>query len=68
MMAAKYYDDRYYNNEYYAKVGGISNGEINLLEREFLHLINFRLYVSPVLFYRYRQRLLISNEQTNGSS
>jgi hypothetical protein len=37
MMAAKYYDDRYYNNEYYAKVGGISNNEINSLEREFLY-------------------------------
>lgn len=61
-MAAKYYDDRYYNNEYYAKVGGISNNEINSLEREFLHYLNFRLYVSPVLFYKYRERLLISSE------
>ena len=48
MLAAKFFDDRYYNNEYYSKVGGISNAEINLLEREFLHYINFRLYVSPL--------------------
>ncbi len=25
MTAAKFFDDKYYKNEYYAKVGGISN-------------------------------------------
>lgn len=54
MLAAKFFDDRYYNNEYYSKVGGITNNEINLLEREFLHYINFRLYIAPNLFYKYR--------------
>ncbi len=54
MLAAKFFDDRYYNNEYYSKVGGISNSEMNLLEREFLHYISFRLYISPVLFFKYR--------------
>lgn len=58
MLAAKFFDDVYYNNEYYAKVGGISNKEINQLEIEFLNYINFNLYVDPVLFFRYRQRLL----------
>lgn len=36
MLATKYFDDRYYNNEYYARIGGIGNAEINLLERDFL--------------------------------
>jgi Cyclin. len=58
MLAAKFFDDHYYNNEYYAKVGGISNKEINILEVEFLNYINFNLYVDPILFLRYRQRLL----------
>jgi hypothetical protein len=58
MLGAKYFDDHYYNNDYYSKVGGISNNEMNLLERELLHHINFRLYVSPSFFYRYRERLL----------
>ncbi|EAS03399.2 amine-terminal domain cyclin (macronuclear) [Tetrahymena thermophila SB210] len=60
MLATKFFDDRYYNNEYYAKVGGIGNQEINLLERDFLQLINFRLYIAPILFFRYRERLLES--------
>ena len=41
MTAAKFFDDRYYNNEYYSKIGGISNEEINTLETEFLIFINF---------------------------
>jgi len=60
MLATKFFDDRYYNNEYYAKVGGITNAEVNLLERDFLQLINFRLYIAPLLFFRYRERLLES--------
>ena len=58
MLAAKFFDDRYYNNEYYSRVGGISKKEINLLEIEFLNYINFTLYVDPVIFFRYRERLL----------
>ena len=29
MLAAKVYDDEYFENKYYAKVGGISNKDIN---------------------------------------
>jgi len=60
MLATKFFDDRYYNNEYYAKVGGITNQEINLLERDFLQLLNFRLHITPLLFFRYREKLLES--------
>ena len=58
MLAAKFFDDRFYNNDYYARVGGISNKEVNVLEIEFLNLINFSLHVDPILFFKYRQRLL----------
>ena len=58
MLAAKFFDDQFYNNEYFAKVGGISNIEMNLLEIEFLNLINFTLYVDPNIFFKYRQQLL----------
>lgn len=60
MLATKFFDDRYYNNEYYARVGGIGASEMNLLERDFLQLLNFRLHVQPILFFRYRERLLES--------
>jgi hypothetical protein len=43
MVAAKFYDDIYYDNAYYAKVGGIPTAEMNSLELEFLFMINFTL-------------------------
>ncbi len=58
MIAAKFFDDAFYNNEYYAKVGGISNLEVNHLEIEFLNLMNFSLFVDPLVFFRYRDQLL----------
>lgn len=58
MLAAKFYDDRYYSNEYYARIGGISKKEINQLEIEFLNHVNFTLYVDPIVFFRYREKLL----------
>ena len=62
MLAAKFFDDRYYNNEYYSKVGGISKAEMNKLEAEFLKFINFKLYVPPMIFFKYRERLIILRE------
>ena len=48
MLAAKFYDDIYYNNAYYAKIGGVPCHEINNLELEFLFMINFTLNVPQV--------------------
>lgn len=64
MLAAKFFDDRFYNNEYYARVGGISNKEINVLEIEFLNLVNFNLHVDPILFLKYRQRLIAQGKSS----
>jgi len=36
VIAVKYNEDIYYANSYYAKIGGISLSELNLLEKEFL--------------------------------
>ena len=57
MLATKYFDDCYYNNAYYAKVGGVSSLEMNALELDFLFLINFSLSVSSDLFERYQAEL-----------
>lgn len=50
LVAAKFLDDSYFNNAYYSKVGGISLGEINALEVEFLTRLSFRLHVLPEQF------------------
>lgn len=58
LLAAKFFDDAYYNNAYYAKVGGVLVSEMNGLEVDFLFRINFSLHVTPELFEKYRAELL----------
>ncbi|XWS51552.1 hypothetical protein CRYUN_Cryun12cG0186300 [Craigia yunnanensis] len=53
LVSAKFMDDIYYNNAYYAKVGGISIVEMNLLEVDFLFGLGFQLNVTPATFHTY---------------
>ncbi|KAI3471006.1 hypothetical protein Pfo_027669 [Paulownia fortunei] len=53
LVSAKFMDDIFYNNAYYAKVGGISTSEMNLLEVDFLFGLGFQLNVSPCTFHTY---------------
>ncbi|AES80488.1 putative cyclin [Medicago truncatula] len=53
MVAAKFMDDMYYNNAYYAKVGGITTIEMNFLELDFLFGLGFHLNVTPNTFQAY---------------
>lgn len=57
LLAAKFFDDAYYNNAYYAKVGGVHVSEMNRLEVEFLFRINFSLHVTPELYDKYHAEL-----------
>jgi hypothetical protein len=58
LLAAKFFDDAYYNNAYYAKIGGVLVAEMNGLEVDFLFRINFSLHVTPELFQKYRAELV----------
>jgi len=58
MLAAKFFDDQYYNNAYYAKVGGVLVSEMNSLEVEFLFRLNFSLHVTPDVFGKYHAELV----------
>ncbi|KAK6155956.1 hypothetical protein DH2020_010204 [Rehmannia glutinosa] len=53
LISAKFMDDIFYNNAYYAKVGGISTAEMNLLEVDFLFGLGFQLNVSTTTFHHY---------------
>ncbi|XP_073063445.1 LOW QUALITY PROTEIN: cyclin-P3-1 [Primulina eburnea] len=59
MVAAKFMDDAFFNNAYYARVGGVSTTEMNKLERRFLFAVDFRLYVSVQTFEKYCSALKI---------
>jgi len=58
LVAVKFYDDHYYNNVFFSKVGGVSTKELNMLETEFLFLINFDLSVDSEMYARYNKRLM----------
>jgi hypothetical protein len=57
MLAAKFFDDLYLDNEHYAAVGGIPNHEMNTLELEFLFLLEFNLHVTTADYDLYRTTL-----------
>ena len=58
LLAAKFFDDAYYNNAYYSKVGGVLVSEMNGLEVDFLFRINFSLHVTSELFDKYKAELV----------
>ncbi|CAJ1956362.1 unnamed protein product [Sphenostylis stenocarpa] len=53
MVASKMLDDEHYNNAVYARVGGVSNAELNKLELELLFLLDFEVLVSSGVFESY---------------
>lgn len=44
---------RFFNNAYYARVGGVSTAELNKLEIKFLFGVDFQLHVSVQTFKKY---------------
>jgi hypothetical protein len=57
MVAAKFLDDFYYKNEFYAKIGGISRAEINTLELKIMETFDFTLFIPEAEFNNYLTRI-----------
>lgn len=47
VLAAKFLDDSFYKNTFYAKVAGFNSTELNQLELKFVLHTDFTLFVSP---------------------
>jgi len=62
MIAAKFFDDFYFNNAFYARVGGIGTVEINELEVDFLRRLEYSLHVTTEEFDRYNEELRVHAE------
>ena len=58
VLATKIYDDEYFENKYYAKIGGISNKEINSMELEFVELLEFNLFVKEIEFELWKKKVI----------
>lgn len=53
LVATKMLDDVHFNNAFFARVGGVSVGELNRLELEFLFRLDFKLGVTTSVFESY---------------
>ncbi|KAJ3361102.1 hypothetical protein GGF32_007789 [Allomyces javanicus] len=58
MVATKFHSDVFFTNVHYAKVGGVTVAELNMLELEFLFINEFNLAIHPTDMQRYADRLL----------
>ncbi len=50
VVAAKFTDDVFYTNAYYAEVGGVRTSDICSLEKEVVKMLQWDLYVTPEMF------------------
>jgi len=57
VLSAKFLDDRYYSNAFYAKVGGLTLTELNGLEKRFLLMLDWRLHVRAEEYTLYHDLL-----------
>ncbi|KZT41521.1 cyclin-domain-containing protein, partial [Sistotremastrum suecicum HHB10207 ss-3] len=60
-VSSKAFCDAFYTNRHYARVGGIRVAELNVLEMEFLALIDWRLTCTPELLQTYYSNLAASH-------
>ena len=65
IVTIKFYEDDYYSLAFYAKLGGVTIKEINILEYEFLKLIDFKLFVSDELYEKYNTYLKSLEDSDN---
>ena len=68
IMAIKYNEDLYYDNNYYAKVGGLTLKEFNYLEIYYLRLIDFKLYISDDVFETYFRNIIDATNSFNNNN
>ncbi|XP_062226846.1 cyclin-P1-1-like [Phragmites australis] len=57
LVASKVLDDFHHSNAFFARVGGVSNAEMNKLELELLGVLDFEVAVGHRAYDRYREHL-----------
>ncbi len=56
-MAIKYNEDVFYDNKYYAEIAGVKFKELKIIEYNFVQMTDFKLYISPETFIKYKDYL-----------
>lgn len=68
VVAAKFHDDTCYSNKFYAKVGGVAEGELCSLEGHLLSLLDWQLCVTAQSYEQCRALLQEATEPQLQSS
>eukprot|EP01105_Mastigella_eilhardi_P027944 TRINITY_DN88_c0_g4_i2.p1 TRINITY_DN88_c0_g4~~TRINITY_DN88_c0_g4_i2.p1 ORF type:complete len:772 (-),score=175.69 TRINITY_DN88_c0_g4_i2:325-2640(-) len=55
VVACKFYEDVFYTNKFYARVGGVPVEEMNNLEIALLSLLGFDLFITPEVYQLYAE-------------
>ena len=63
ILAIKYNEDIYFNNEYYAKIGGIPLEEFNNLEYTSFEFIEQNLFISDDIYNKYLEYITHYNDE-----
>ena len=53
LVTSKMYNDTYYTNQYIASVGGVTLQNLNELERFYMRMIDWNLFIGPEEFEFY---------------
>lgn len=67
VVAAKFFDDTYLYNSFYAQVGGVSLQELNKLELKFLTALRWELYVDRENYDRFNAVVLAQTRSKDES-
>ena len=57
LLALKINEDKIYKNEYYSSIAGISLKELNLIEYDFLTILDFQIFIPENIFNYYKNEL-----------
>ena len=70
LIAIKYNEDNFYDNNFYSEIAGIKLEELNMIEKKFISMCNFQFFISVDIFENYKRYLisfdnLDNNRKTN---
>ena len=64
LISIKYNEDTYYDNKFYAEIGGVTLKELKKMEYSILELSEFNVFVNNLEFEQYRKYLEDSNQNS----
>ena len=53
LVSIKFNEDKIYKNDYYAYIAGVSLKELNLMEDNFLQILDYQVFVNKNIFNKY---------------